>query len=180
MYGSIKSPQFIIFAITVCFCYTVNFNLGYKMKFLWCVLMGLLASSAWANDALPKPLLEGYWAMDTPVWGEHILIDFRQTDTGLVSNHYRFECRSDGLFRQLDSSQAKLVVNGKQIWLYETRHQQPTSQLSILALEPQESLILQQDLTDEFSALKAHFPEGLLFTYTYTSILQPVCQSANP
>ncbi|WP_143821364.1 hypothetical protein [Moraxella pluranimalium] len=143
------------------------------VSWISCALLGM-GSIAHAEYQFPKEIYQGYWAMTEPVFGDYGVINFRQSDSGIIaSNHLRFECLADGKYRQVGLEMTVFEPKQDKMAMIDIKTKAPFAYLETMMIVPKEGLILKQTYADE--TMQELFPDGLLFAYVHTPTPTPLC-----
>lgn len=120
------------------------------------------------NYQLPKAIYEGYWAMTSGIGGQAAVVNFKD---GMTYN-YRFECYTDGSYKQVGMETYNLKPNLTAVGLqYES---EPVfSEIKVVRLAPKKALTLNQSFSDP--ELQRAYPNGQEFAYIYKPTLEPIC-----
>lgn len=142
-----------------------------KIALTVAVSMGSLAH---ADYQFPKEIYQGYWAMTEPVFGKYSVVNFRQSNSGIIaSNHLSFECLAGGKYRQVGIEKTIFESKQDKMAMIDVKTKAPFAYLETMMIVPEEGLILKQTYADK--TMQELFPDGLLFAYVHTPTPTPLC-----
>lgn len=134
-----------------------------------CTTMGQTANNPINNDyVLPKEINEGYWATTSLVNGDAVVINFRPG----TANIYNFQCNANGRYQQVRTESFKTVPSATGMGL-QAEGEPVFSEIKVIGLIAKKSLTLNQLSSDP--KIQQRLPNGMSYSYRYTSTLTPIC-----
>lgn len=150
----------------------------FKLKLIKFIALATLGGATLAHANLPNDVYTGYWAMSQKVLGEYLVVDFKkQTGNVVAATIYHFECNDDKSYRQINTTQTRLVPASGGYSVYEQNSPVPTSYLKLFHYTQGKKLFLNQTFTDQLSGMKQVFPDGMVLLYYPTAKLEPTCST---